>query len=63
MIEMTEKPKLKLTGEDGNAFMILAKARRVADKNKMDWKKIYEEATSGDYSHLISVMSEYFEVD
>jgi len=57
------KPKLKLSGEDGNAFFILAKARRVALKNNMDWDKIRNEATSGDYNHLLSTLMDYFEVE
>lgn len=57
------KPKLELLGQDGNAFMILAKARRAAEKNNMDWKKIEEEATNGDYNHLLRTMIKYFEVE
>lgn len=57
-----EKPILKLAGEDGNAFAILARARRVAIENKMDFGVIQTEATSGDYDHLLQVMMKYFEV-
>ena len=57
------KPTLKLIGEDGNAFAILGKARRVALKNGMDWDKIYKEATSGDYNNLLRTMMKYFEVE
>ena len=59
---MAEKPKLKLTGEDGNAFFILGKARRVALKNGLDWEAIKTQATSGDYHHLLATMMEYFDV-
>jgi hypothetical protein len=58
-----EKPKLVLIGEDGNAFAILGKARRVALKNKMDWNEIQSEATSGDYNHLLATMTKYFSVE
>lgn len=58
-----EKPKLKLLGEDGNAFYILGKAMRVAKQNKMDWEKIKTEATSGNYDKLLSVMMKYFNVE
>lgn len=58
-----EKPKLHLVGEDGNAFAILGKARKVALKNNMDWEKIKKEAMAGDYDHLLAVMTEHFEVD
>jgi len=46
------KPELKLIGTDGNAFAILGKAMKVAKENGMDWNKIRNEATSGDYNHL-----------
>lgn len=62
MMENTNKPILQLVGEDGNAFAILGKARRVARENKMDWETISKEAMSGDYDHLLQVMMEYFEV-
>lgn len=56
------KPILKLVGHNGNVFAILGAAQVVARKNSMDWNKIYEEATSGDYNHLIQVMMKYFDV-
>lgn len=57
-----KKPELRLLGKDGNAFAILASARRVALANDMDWRKIEREAQSGDYDHLIQTMMKYFEV-
>lgn len=57
-----EKPELRLLGKDGNAFLILAAARRVALANDMDWYKIQQEAQSGDYDHLLRTMMKYFEV-
>jgi len=57
------KPKLELMGQDGNAFFILGRAQRVARQNNMDWDKIRNEATSGDYDHLLQTMMKYFEVD
>lgn len=56
------KPELELTGKDGNAFMILGLARRVAIANDMDWDKISEEARAGDYDHLLRTMMKYFDV-
>lgn len=56
------KPELRLLGKDGNAFAILAAARRVALANDMDWRKIEREAQSGDYDHLVQTMMKYFEV-
>lgn len=57
-----KKPELRLLGKDGNAFAILAAARRVALANDMNWRKIEREAQSGDYDHLIQTMMKYFEV-
>ena len=57
------KPTLKIVGEDGNAFAILGKARRVALANNMDWDTIQAEATQGDYNHLLQTMMKYFEVE
>jgi len=57
-----KKPILKLVGEDGNAFFILGKAQKVAKDNGLDHKKIIEEATAGDYNHLLRTMHKYFEV-
>ena len=57
------KPRLQLSGEDGNAFFILGKARRVAKENNLDWDTIYAEATQGDYDHLLQTMAKYFEVE
>ena len=55
------KPKLKLAGEDGNAFAILSRARRIALDNGLDWTEIQKKATSGDYDNLLQTMSEYFD--
>lgn len=60
-----EKPALalgNLDGEEGNALVILGRARKVALDNNMDWEKINKEATSGDYDHLLATMEEYFEL-
>jgi len=56
------KPILKLVGQDGNAYMILGLARKVAKANDMDWEAIKTEATSGDYDNLLVTMMKYFEV-
>ncbi len=58
------KPKLKLVGEDGNAFSILARARKVLRRNGMEDKvaEFTEEATSGDYDHLLATCAKWFEV-
>jgi len=59
---MKEKPVLKLVGKNGNAFAILGAAIEVAKKHNMDWEKIEEEATSGDFDYLLLTLMEYFTV-
>lgn len=60
------KPELRLVGEDGNAFAILGRARHAwldAGNDRAEWDKIREEATSGDYGHLLRTMMEHFDTD
>ncbi len=59
------KPKLKLVGEDGNAFMVLGLAARAARRAGWTREQIQEyqaEATSGDYDNLLAVTCEHFDV-
>lgn len=56
------KPELNLRDADGNAMSLLAKARRVAQANDMDWLAIEQEAKAGDYDHLLQTLQKYFEV-
>lgn len=56
-VKYPEVKSVKLVGEDGNAFSILArvmKAMRVAGLPKEVQDAYYTEATSGDYNHLLS---------
>lgn len=62
---MSKKPVLKIIGTDGNAFAILAKTRKAAQKAGWDHLKIdafMAEAKAGDYNELLRVCSNYFEV-
>ena len=68
MIDMIRKnrPRLKLAGEDGNAFAILGRAHRAARRAGMSeeqWKAISAEATAGDYDHLLQTMLKHFDCD
>ena len=61
----TLKPKLNLVGLDGNAFSILGRAKKAADKSKMPaekWAEYRQKAMAGDYDNLLQVTMEYFEV-
>ena len=62
----TTKPTVKLVGTDGNAFAILGKCQGVA--RKAGWSKeqidqFMDEATSGDYDHLLMTACKNFNAD
>jgi hypothetical protein len=57
-----KKLKLKLTGKNGNAFVLLAEASRVAKLNNIDFEPIQDEAMAGDYNHLLQTLMRYFDV-
>jgi hypothetical protein len=62
MIGPKIKPKVKLVGEDGNAFAILGRVigalrKGGADKEYID--KFKNEATSGDYDNLLQTVCKY----
>ena len=60
------KPTVRLTGEDGNAFSVMAKCKRSAQR--AGWSKdqidnVVNEMMSGDYDHLLQTAMKYFEVE
>ena len=58
--------KVKLIGEDGNAFYILGKVRqalRRGGKGKEFIDAVTAKATSGDYYHLLATVMEVVEVE
>ena len=60
-----KRPKVKLIGENDNAFYILGMCQRAAKKAKWteeEWKKVHAEMKSGDYDNLLRVVTEYFDV-
>lgn len=60
------KPKLTLIGTDGNSFAILGRARTAARQAHWSGQKLkqyMDEATSGDYDHLLRITMKYFEVN
>ena len=57
--------QVKLVGEDGNAFAILGrvtKALKRAGHGDLA-NEFIEEATSGDYNHLLKTVLDYVETD
>ena len=51
---------IDLTGPDGNAFSLLAQAKRFADQLGYDSDDILGQMMSGDYENLIEVFDSYF---
>ena len=51
---------IDLTGPDGNAFVLMGKAKGLAKQLDFDDKKIINEMMSGDYENLIQVFDRYF---
>jgi len=62
----TEKPTVQLSGQDGNAFMILGLCQKAAKRAGWPAEKIASvmtEMRGGDYDHLLQTAMKYFEVD
>lgn len=62
----TERPTVRLVGENGNAFAVLAACKNAA--RKAGWSKerideVLKEMTSGDYDHLLGKAMEHFDVE
>lgn len=49
-----------LTGPQGNAFALLALAKKLSKQLGYDFQDIQKEMTSGDYQNLLEVFDEYF---
>jgi hypothetical protein len=57
--------EVELVGQDGNAFAILGKvqkALRRAHVSEEEIKEYYDEATAGDYNHLLRTTMDWVEV-
>ena len=66
MLENNPKAVVKLTGEDGNAFMILGRVLESMKRigwSEEDRKAFLKEAKSGDYDHLLRTVMKYCEVE
>ena len=63
MIRQKKQPSefvIDLTGPEGNAFSLMARATELAKQLGFDGASIVEEMTTGDYENLISVFDKYF---
>ena len=58
------KPVVRMTGADGNAFAILGRCKEAAWRmDHAEYENFLDEATSGDYDHLLQTVHKYFEVE
>ncbi len=60
-----EKPTVRLTGQDGNAFAVMGtvkKALKKAGYPKEEVDKYLEESMSGDYNNLLVVAQKWVNV-
>jgi len=51
---------IDLTGPDGNAFALMAYAKRYGKELGLDYKTIITEMSEGDYENLVQVFDNYF---
>lgn len=59
------KPEVQISDRDGNAFGILARCQHAAKRAAWDERYLEEfldEATNGDYNHLLRTVMQYFTV-
>ena len=52
--------EIDLTGPDGNAFVLIGTASRLAKQLGLDANEIKTEMMSGDYENLIKVFDKHF---
>lgn len=52
--------EIDLTGPEGNAFVLLGTATRLARQLGLDEKEVTAKMTAGDYDNLVEVMEHYF---
>lgn len=60
------KPKVKLSGSDGNAFAVMGKVSQTMKNSgysKEDIDQYKKEAMSGDYDNLLRVSMKYVDVE
>ena len=60
-----ENIEVQLSGEDGNAFSILARVRKAlrdGDAPESDVEQFTKDATSGDYDHLLETCFRWVKV-
>ena len=51
---------IDLDGPDGNAFVLLCKAKKLSKEKGIDFEPISEQMKKGDYINLIKVFEQHF---
>ena len=51
---------INLDGPEGNSFVLLGYARKLARQVGLDSERVHIEMTAGDYSHLVRTFDKYF---
>jgi len=51
---------IDLTGPDGNAFALMAYAKKLAEQLGMNYHVIIDEMKQGDYEHLVKTFDFHF---
>ena len=51
---------IDLTGPEGNAFVLIGTANKLAKQLKLDSKAIQTEMMQGDYEHLVNTFDKHF---
>ena len=57
---------VQLSGQDGNAFMILGLCKRAMERAHLPQEEIdqfMKEAMSGDYNHLLATAMTWFDIE
>jgi hypothetical protein len=54
------KPEIDLTGEHGNAFALIGRAKQFARELGLDGEMIAKEMMLGDYEDLLATFERYF---
>ncbi len=52
--------EIDLTGPDGNAFVLIGTASKLAKQLGLDGKAIQAEMMKGDYEHLVNTFDKHF---
>lgn len=58
--KMSKYMEIDLTGPDGNAFVLMGIAKKLAKLKGIDVVALIEEMMSGDYEHLLAVFEREF---